>query len=256
MERLNETGAALGERSADWGGVAIFSGAIMTVFQPTSLVSTLLPPRLKLTEATWPSGRAKRDHPIVFIVGEMAAGGAHWGGVDFSSGLRYREMAIMIPFVRHPAHQGPTVFSCQMFADDMRPVLLGNSFYGLRKYLAEIEWEGANYQAHHQGQLVFQCTGALPDRWSRCVDNTDRGLDWLRGTFALPILGLHSSGQYVGSRFGWEFDQAQVCPVEAQISWTFERGGQAVQWKSARDYSFALREMRWRTGARRWLHSA
>jgi hypothetical protein len=254
VPRVNHVRATSEPSSADWGGFATFSGAILTVFQPSAVISLLLPAPLQLTAAAWP-GRTSRDHPIVFIVGEMAHGGAHLGGVRFWSGLRYREMAIMIPFVKHPAREGPMVFSCQMFADDVRPVVLGNSFYGLRKHLADIEWEGVSYRAHHRGEVVFQCTGGLPDRWSRCVGNADRGLRWLRGTFALPILGLRPSGQYVSSGFHWDFDQAQACPIETQLSWCPAGEEPHFHWQSVRDYSFAMRDMGWRTGAPRPLRT-
>jgi hypothetical protein len=252
MAHVNEGRGTSGPRATEWGGFATFSGAIVTVFQPRAVASMLLPRPLELTPA--PSlGRTSRQHPIVFIAGEMAQGGAHWGDVRFSSGLRYREMAIMIPFVKHPARESPMVFSCQMFADDVRPVVLGNSFYGLRKHLADIEWEGASYQAHHRGKVVFQCTGGLPDRWSRCRADADRGLGWLRSAFALPILGLRRSGQYVSSGFFWEFDWTHACPIEAQILWRPAAEQAPFHWQSVRDYSFAMRDMGWRTGAPRPL---
>jgi hypothetical protein len=252
MARVNESRVTSEPTPADWGGFATFSGAIMTVFQPNAVASTLLPPPLQLTTST-SSGHKRRNHPIVFIVGEMAHGGTHWGGLDVSSGLQYRELAVMIPFVRHPVHEGPTVFSCQMLADDVRPVVLGNSFYGLRKDLAKIQWEGASYRAQQGDKVLFQCAGSLSDRWSPGVGNADVGLGWLEGTFALPILGLRRSTRYVLSRFCLDFRTSHACPIDAEISWCPARELPSFHWRSDRAHSYAIRQMGWRTGPPRPL---
>src|SRR5262245_47592705 len=129
------------QRTGDWGGSATFSGAIVTVFAPASIVAELLPRALRLVPTSSfepPEG----THPIVFILGEMTDGGFHMSGYDFASGVAYREMAVMIPFVAHERYPGPFVFPSSMFADDALPVWLGNSFYGLRKGHAKIEWDG------------------------------------------------------------------------------------------------------------------
>jgi hypothetical protein len=161
----------------------------------------------------------------------------------------------MIPFVVHAAHQGPAVFSCQMFADDIRPVFLGNSFYGLRKQLVDIDWSGTSYRALREGRTVFECSGDLPDGWSPWLGKTHDGLSWLRETFALPILGLRRSGQYIQLRFGWEFEHAEVCPMGASISWCPAAEQRPFHWEAVQGYSFGVREMRWRTGAPRPLPS-
>jgi len=244
-----------GLRSGDWGGIATFNGAIVVVSQPRAVVRSLLPSGLRLNEPNWPHA-ARHEHPIVFFLGEMTQGGAHWGAFRFSSGVGYREAAVMIPFVAHAAHPRSAVFPCQMFADDARPVLLGNSFYGLRKVEARIDWEGSRYEASTAGQSTLVCTGALLGPWSGCDAKAIDGLTWLRDTFALSIIGLRSSGQFVLLRFGWELDDAEARAMEARISWRPNRDLTTFHWQSTKGYSFAVRGMRWRTGALRPLSEA
>ena len=190
-----------------WGGVATFSGAVVTVAQAPSVVATLLPPALRLVDATW-AERSAEEHPIVCVFGEMTAGGVHWGGRDLPSGMRYREASVFVPFVGHADSPGPMVFSCEMLADHVAPVVLGNYFYGLRKRVAFIDWEGAGYRAYVAGQPVIECTGALPDVRPANLNSGDLGLRWLKQTFALPILGLRGAGQYIQSNFIWDLNGA------------------------------------------------
>jgi hypothetical protein len=189
---------------------------------------------------------------VVFIAGEMTAGGAHWGGLEFPSGMRYREMAVMIPFVEHAAWPQPLVFSFQMIADDVRPVVLGNSFYGFRKELASVEWDGERYRARRGARILFECSGALTEAWSS-IRLRDDGMRSLRRTFALPILGLRGSHSYISSHFEWDLDGAEACALAADGSWQAPGAEPPVSWRSVAGYSFAVRNMRWRTGVPRPL---
>jgi hypothetical protein len=251
----NQVGRALRDaRSELWGGAATFSGAIVTVLESTNWVARLLPAPLRASDTSawrW-TGCGPNEHPVVFLVGEMTAGGAHWVGFEFPSGMRYREMAVMIPFVEHVSWPKPLVFSFQMLADDVRPVVLGNSFYGFRKELASVEWKSDRYRARRDARIVFDCSGALTDPWSPiCV--RDDGMAWLRATFALPILGLRGSHSYISSHFDWDVDCAEACALEAQGSWHAPGAPRPIPWRSVAGRSFAVRNIRWRTGVPRPL---
>jgi hypothetical protein len=238
-----------------WGGAASFSGAIVTVSQPVRAISNLLPPPLRPASPA-PASPGSDRHPVVFILGEMSTGGAHWGGFEFTSGARYREAAVAVPFVAHPAHRGSFVFSYEMFADDRRAVGLGNSFYGLRKRLVNVDWDDEIYRVRAGDRTLLQCAGAVTDEWSSTTALTEKGLDWLRAIFRSPILGRRASGQYVESSFEWTFERSQARPLTADLRWFASALGETVELRSVDGYSFAVRNMRWRTGVPRSLVAA
>lgn len=186
----------------------------------------------------------------MLTAGELTGGGFHWRGMNFSSGMRYRETAIMVPFVRLRGQPGSYVFCYRMFADDPRPVFLGNSFYGLRKEFGSIEWDAQSYRVRQATRLVFESSGAPTGPWTSHGSARD-GLADLRETFAGPILGRRPWGQYVESHFYWDLDGSRVCPIEVRAVWSCAEVRPRGSARSADGYSFAVRGMRWLTGVPR-----
>lgn len=227
-----------------WGGLALFNGVIAQVRLPSALVSPLLPPPLRARAD--PQAAQKSEHPLVFLFGELRDGGAHVGGRDFSLGIRYREAAVMMPQVRHASHDSDTLFACGMFADDSRPILLGNAAYGFRKRQARIECSGSNYEVLVGKQRQFAAQGALVGPWwSGCSGRDDAR--WLEDLGASPVLGRRASGDYVLSRFSWDLSDASLCAVSVEFQWSPEPGAPLLGLRSEPNNALVVRDLRWRT---------
>jgi hypothetical protein len=227
-----------------WGGLAWFNGVIARVRSPAALVSLLLPAPLRARAE--PQTAQKAEHPLVFLFGELRDGGAHVGGRDFSLGIRYHEVAVMVPQVRHASHDSDTLFACEMFADDSRPILLGNAAYGFRKRQSRIECCGSNYEVLVGGQRRFAAQGALAGAWrSGCPGHGDAR--WLEDLAASPVLGRRANGDYVLSRFSWDLSDASLCAVSVELQWSPEPGAPLLHLRSEPNDALVVRDLRWRT---------
>lgn len=229
-----------------WGGVASFSGVFARVRLPTALVSPLLPAPLRATTKKQP-GAGPLEHSLVFFFGELTNGGAHVAGREFTTGIRYREAGVMISDVNHPRCDVNVSFVYAMFADDARPVVLGNAAYGLRKRTARIEWSGARYTAHVDGHDCLVARGALRDGWRPACDAPVMA-DWLQKVGSPPVLGRRSTGAFVLSRFSWDLSAASLCELGLELKWLPTAGSPVVDLHADRGQSVAVRDMRWSTG--------
>lgn len=227
-----------------WGGLAWFNGVVALVRPPAALVSLLLPAPLR--------AQVEREfahepgHPLVFLFGELRDGGAHVGGRDFPLGICYREAAVMIPQVRHAAHEFDTLFACEMFADDSRPIMLGNATYGFRKRQSRIEWSGGNYEVQVDGQGRLVAQGALRGAW-RQARSGDTDAAWLEDLGASQVLGRRATGEYVLSRFSWDFSDATLCAVGVDLQWRPWQGAPFLGLRAEPSHALAVRDLRWRT---------
>jgi hypothetical protein len=228
----------------DWGGLAWFSGVVIVVRPPASLVSSLLPAPLRANDAA--ADPTREGHPLVFVLGELRDGGAHVAGRAFSAGIRYREAAVLIPGVRHVLFDGDALFACAMFADDLRPVLLGNAAYGFRKRQARIEWSGPTYDVDVDGQTCLVARGALGGNWQGTRDGFEPPR-WLEDLSASPMLGRRATGDYVLSRFSWDFGAAAMCALEVELRWRPVPGTAPVDLHAGEHSAIAIRDMLWKT---------
>jgi hypothetical protein len=232
-----------------WGGKAAFNGAVVLTEAPTPVVADCLPGSLAVLEGA-PSSCAG-VHPLLFVFGEMVEGGAHVLGVNYSAGISYRELAVLVPFVRHSEGSTPFLFAQQMLADDARAVLLGNTVYGYRKQLARIKTAGPTYEGYLRERVVFSSTGSVKGPWSSVVAAGSARLSWLRSLLSLPILGCHASGQLVRSSFDWDFHCASLCELEVCLEWQAPQ--RRLRLKSLAGRAVGIHGLLWRTSPPRLL---
>jgi hypothetical protein len=219
---------------------------ILTVSCSAIWLAELLPPALTLGA---PRGGRPGRHPLVFIVGELTNGGAHFAGRELPFGTRYRELGVMIPFVKHARVAADVVLVHQMFADDALPVTLGNAVYGYRKRVARIDWQGSGYDVYLGDRLVVSCKGQVSTCWTREKAADNASLGWLADVFGSPILGLSSAGPYICSRFHWDLTAAETSQVDAHLRWFPEPAGDPLSFRASRKHSLAVRGMVWRTSS-------
>jgi hypothetical protein len=226
-----------------WGGKADFNGAVVLTEVHERVIARYLPPSLSLQSSahTRPS-----YHPLLFIFGEMVQGGAHLLGFSFSAGVSYREVAVLVPFVSHGMESTPAAFSLQMLADHPSAVTLGNTVYGYRKQLVQIEASGPAYQCRHQGRTLFSGTGSVTRASWGPLRLEQSEFAWLHAMIGSPILGQRASGQLVRSSFDWDLTHASVRTLEAEIRWNGLLG--SFRARSLLGRALALRNVTWRTG--------
>jgi hypothetical protein len=188
-------------------------------------------------------------HDLILLFGEMSDSGGHVAGLDIPTAMRYREVAILVPFVQHSDCSGPVVFPYRMFADDTRPVFLGNSCYGLRKELASIDWSGARFEVHCDHRVHFSATGALAGAWSEHLPTENEDFRMLREIFELPILGLRNTGDFVELYFELSFAHAQACRFVGRVELSLPGSREDLHLRC--EPAFAVRGMDFRTSAPR-----
>lgn len=243
------TGFSLGgANSADRGpsgGSAQFSGAIVLASAARKAIASLLPRPLTLSAAN--GGRSALEHPLLVTLGTLTHGGFHWFGADLSLGVEYREAAILVPFVQHPAAAQPSVFTLSMLADHALAIQLGNAVYGFRKRFAQIDTSGSACRARGSEGESLVLDVSPTEEWSRAAGQ-HAPLPRITALLAQPVLGRRDSGDYVQSQFDWDFSAATACGLAAEIEWhRAESAALAVRPEAA----LGVRGLIWRTG---WPH--
>jgi hypothetical protein len=225
-----------------WGGSARFSGVVAVAPVPSALVASLLPAPLRARKQR----SVDATHPLLFLVGELRDGGAHVAGGEFSLGIRYREAAIWVPDVSYPAADSPSLFSLAMFADDPRPILLGNGVYGFRKRRAAIEWSGASYRVELDDAPCLAVRGELHDDWQRARPEL-APVRWLSRLASMPVLGRRATGDYVRSQFAWDLTSASIRRAGVEIAWRPEPSVPSSELRTATREAVAVSDMSWHT---------
>jgi hypothetical protein len=177
----------------------------------------------------------------------MSRGGVHFSGSDWPLAVSYREFAVLVPSVRHPALRGPVTFTLEMWADDLRPIVLGNWVYGYRKADATIRWSGARFEVLDEDTCRFCCSADLMGIWSPLGPTHGVSAPWLSALFAQPVLGLRGGRDYVLSRFDWSLERAIATGIAARIEWTPRGSARPISMRSLAASSLALQGACWRT---------
>jgi hypothetical protein len=217
-------------------GQATFEGCIAVLNVPRETLLVMLPSAVDL-----PKGDSSHC-PCLLVFGEQSDGIAFFGGLQLPWGVRYHELMVAIPFVRWGESGGVFLFILGMACDASWAVWNGNIYYGFRKRLASMSWEGGCFYATDEGrQPGFQAT--LRPRASASSGQ----FTWIQSAAALPVLGHRDDGSFVLSRFDWDFREAAV--EAAALSLSVEKrfpelplGRRAVR----NDDAYWVRRMRWR----------
>ncbi len=225
-----------------WGGSARFSGVVAVAQAPSALVSSLLPAPLRARKQRG----VDATHPLLFLLGELHDGGGHIAGGEFSLGIRYREAAIWVPDVNYAGDDSPALFSLAMFADDPRPILLGNSVYGFRKRRAAIDWSGSSYRVEVDDAVCLVVSGELHADWQPARPELEPAR-WLSRLASQPVLGRRATGAYVRSEFAWDLAGASVRRAAVEISWRPEPHAPSITLETKTREALAVSDMAWHT---------
>jgi hypothetical protein len=193
-----------------------FTGAIVTCLWPRDAVADVLPPGIELGRAP---GAGRGRHPIVFIFGEHDRSRVFYARLALSTGVRFLEFVVGVPYVRAVGGMGPAMFVPCVFSGDPVATWSGNAHYGFVKRLVPMEWLGDTFVVNEEtGGLLAHVVSHAARPWASARGHTPRALAAAATLGRLPILGHHAGGRLVVSRFEWDFAHAWTRPLRATVS--------------------------------------
>jgi hypothetical protein len=190
-----------------WVAETRFSGVIAELRAPRETVQRLLPPELRLA----PGVGGGRTYPVLLMFGDQTGSAVHLGAMQIRTGVRFREVLFGVRCV-FAASQAPVLFVPLMYCDEPVSRWSGNALYGFNKRAAAMEWLGAS----------FVVTGEGGGMTLRAVTGTVGSSHHATSPFAemasLPVLGRRRDGEYVTSRFAWDWATASVAAVRVMVA--------------------------------------
>jgi hypothetical protein len=211
-----------------------FDGCLASAHLPSEALARTLPPGITLPEG------CPEEYACVLTLGQHYDGTAYFGGVPVPWGARYLESMFAVPFVE--AAGGQALYIAGMTCDAWWAAWHGNFYYGFKKRLTPITWDGTRFAVGTGPQEP-----ALLATLDPIGPSSPAALDWFAKAAALPVVGQRSDGPLVRSRFDWGFEQARV--EAARLALEVEPGFPGCP---SGDYAgrlgdvYRVRGMRWR----------
>lgn len=230
-----------------FAGQAIFDGFVAVCNRARAEVAGLLGPDLALAENV---SETPDVHPLVFVVGEQREGATIVGARGLPLGIRYTEVALLVPFVTLAGGRYLHLFVPGMCCGFAPATLSGNWFYGFAKRPGTVHRDGDLAVATAaDGATLFRAVVEPQGVW-RGVGEGEAPpvLDWLREALRLPVLGRIASGTLVTSYFDWGFERAAVRPSRSTITVTvpFAPGLPPAEYRDGAAGGMEVRDIVWR----------
>lgn len=229
-----------------FAGSASFNGCILFSNRPRAAVAKLLPAELEPA----PNLSSTPDlHPLAFLFGDQTQGATIFGGVTLPLGISYQELGIAIPFVRRRGGRRLHLYVPRMYSSYFPSTWNGRNFYGYGKRMGSMSWRGPVFLlTDEEGALLMHATLDARDDWSPAGGARLPHFEAMRAVFALPVLGRKPDGGWVCSRFDWDFDEAELRPVDAcvVVDGSVLEGLDPGPYPDVPSGSFEVRGMTWR----------
>jgi hypothetical protein len=193
-----------------------FTGAIVTCLWPRDAVADVLPPAIELGRAP---GAPRGRHPVVFIFGEHDRSRVFYARLALSTGVRFPELVVGVPYVQSVGGMEPAMFVPCVFSGDPVATWSGNAHYGFVKRMVPMEWLGDTFVVNDEAGGLLAHIASHPVRpWMSVRGRAPRAFAAAATVGRLPVLGHHVGGRLVVSRFEWGFAGAWMRPVRATVS--------------------------------------
>jgi hypothetical protein len=191
---------------------ARFEGAIVCTNWRRTDAACLLPPELCLGRNV---SREPDLHPVLFVFGTQANAGLIFAGLPIPTGVRFPELMIAVPFVRHHTGRNLHVFIPRMYSGDRLSTWSGKANYGLRKELADMRRLGNTFTVSAPGgPILLHATVVPTGGWTRPTPE----LDAVASVFRHPAVGSRCDGHDVCAYFDWGLEDASARPARAMVS--------------------------------------
>jgi hypothetical protein len=193
-----------------------FSGFIVSCPWSRDDVARILPPTLRLAAAP---GVARDQHPVVFVFGEHDRSAVLFASLALSTGVRFRELLIAVPYVREAQGTRRALFVPRVFSGEPVVTWSGNAHYGFAKQMVPMEWLGDTFVVSgDDGGLLTHATVQATAPWQQAPGTRPPALVAAAALARLPFLGHRRDGSLVWSHSAWDFAEAWIRPVRASIS--------------------------------------
>ncbi len=162
-------------------------------------------------------------------------------------GLRYHEVALAIPFVKHRRGRYLHTHVPRMYSSSPPANWNGNANYGLAKRMATVTARGSfRIVTDEGGRLLLHALVEPRGTWRTMEDAPGAPLRAMRDAVALPIVGRTAAGTYVTSYFQWDFDGTVARPVACDVSIDVPLAEGLGPQSGRAEESFEVRGMSWR----------
>lgn len=198
-----------------FAGVARFDGCVVVTRLPRDRVAALLPGDLELApgDETPPA-----EHSVIFVLGRQRDAAFLVVGRRIPFPVAYGEFALAIPAVRHRHSRRLHTYVPRMVSSYFPATWTGNEYYGLGKQMGNVVRDGELVLLTDEAERLLLHVVVEPQGpWLATPEATDPLLAAVRAAFALPIAGRKSSGSWIGCRFEWEFDAAEVRSIDSTL---------------------------------------
>jgi hypothetical protein len=245
------------EGDSEFGGEAKYQGRVVFLHLTRSTVAEVLPNALELAPNT--STELPEMHPVLLIFGHQTETRLVYPFWTPEVGEDYRELILIVPFVRKSGHQRWHNYVVRMYLEDFWATLLGNQHYGLKKIQANFAQTSTSFEVVLESISMFEF-GATSS--GARVDDDDAETTLLNYTQMKKIVGMPILGRledmigkpFICSYFEWYLEDAEVRPIEgtAQFLQPFVTG--MLSWQalgeigSVADGAWELTGLRWRIG--------
>jgi hypothetical protein len=160
-----------------------------------------------------PEGGAGQ-HPIVVLFGSQANAATRLAGLRIPLGRTYHELAVAVPGLRRPRHDGAATALVRMYADYFPAVWNGRNRYGFGKEHTDISRSRAAFVVARTGGAPLCAAVHEPaGPWCAAPPALAELASWLSGTF----LGWTPSGRCVESASLWDLATARARPVRVSL---------------------------------------
>jgi hypothetical protein len=216
-------------------GQAIFSGCLARITTARHLLESLLPRSLGLLET------GTQDLSCLLVFGEQRDGMTFFGGIPVRWGFKYHELMVAIPCIRGRRADGEYLFVSGMTCDFWPAVWNGNFYYGFKKRLAQMSWDGERFVAAAPSAVGGFCASVKTP-----VQGPAGALDWIRWAASLLVLGHRRDGAFVRSQFEWDFHETAVEAVALNVDPGPHFPELPLRGPLACGDAYLVRGMRWR----------
>ena len=215
------------EDDSGFGGQSVFSGRLVFINLPRTIVDDVLPADLHL--AANESTTIPDLHPVLLLHGRHM--NTEWTFPLYTQpiGTDYQELIVIIPFVQRGTSSNWYNYMVRIYLDNYLATWIGNSYYGYFKEMAALVESSAGASAKldilRVGIHLFDWT-AEPTATSPApfLDNATALSELPNYGDALEIIGLpmlgtlvDAGGHYICSQWDWNLDDALVRPIRADL---------------------------------------
>jgi hypothetical protein len=241
----------------EFGGEAKYLGRVLFLNLARDTVDDVLPGELELAPNT--STTLPEHHPVILLFGHQTQTALVYPFWTPEIGSDYRELILMIPFVRKTGGQYWHNYVVRMYLEDFWATLLGNQHYGLQKIRANFSETATTFEVILESISMFTSKATDNGSWTSDAE-AETGLTnytQMKKIIGMPVLGRLNEvlgKPFICSYFEWNTQDAEVRSIlgTARFVEPFVTG--MLSWQelgeiaSVSEGAWELRGLRWRIG--------